>query len=323
MIDNAVLKEVVDKFGGNYSTLKLLGGFNDSVYEVKVNNESFIIKFFLPSQTNKSLIRGELNWINYLAENGMNVAKPVFSLQDNLIEEVKENNTLYYYVIFEKVGGDFIDEKDWEKDLIVKWGRAMGKMHNLAKSYVVSTVGKIKDWKTTDILINPPREVSDSILEKWEEYVEKLKSFPTCKECYGIIHNDLHQGNLYFDNGEIQLFDFEDCEYNWFIYDISISLYHAIQGISLNQKEDNLNFATKFMKNFMQGYRLENNIADKWIEKIPFFLEYRQIYSYLYILKHLNRYNVDERVKEILEEMKYRIENGISYLQGFDIEQFI
>jgi Ser/Thr protein kinase RdoA (MazF antagonist) len=323
MIADAVLKKAVNKFSGDYSSLKLLGGFNDSVYEVKVNKKRFVIKFFFPSQVNKSLIKGRLDWINYLAENGMKVAKPVFSLQDNFIEEIKENDSLYYYVIFEKLEGDFIYEKDWKKNLIEKWGRAMGKMHNLAKDYAGSDKGKIKEWKANDIFTDPPRKATNFVLKKWEEYVEKLRSFPTCKECYGIIHNDLHYKNVYFHNGKVQVFDFGDCEYSWFVHDIAISLYHAIQVISSNNQKDKLNFATKFMKNFMNGYKVENNIDSKWIKKIPFFLDYRRIYFYLHMLKYLNIAETDENIKEILEGIKYRIENGISSLQGFKVEHVI
>ncbi len=323
MIDKFVLKEVVNKLDGDYSSLKLLGGFNDSVYEVKVNDKSFVIKFFLMSQTNKSLIKGELDWINYLSENGMNVAKPVFPVQDNFIKEISENAYSYYYVIFEKVEGRFIDEEGWKENLIQNWGQAMGKMHNLAKNYKPSCDGSIKKWIDNDILIDPPSLITDLVLDKWNKYVEKIKSLPISEDSYGIIHNDLHHKNIYFNNGEVILFDFGDCEYSWFSYDISISLYHAIQRIPLDQEEYRLDFANKFMKNFMIGYKQENSIDYSWLKEIEFFLDYRHIYSYLYILKHLNINDTDNRLKEFLEGMKNRIEEGIPYLKGLNLEQFI
>ena len=323
MIKNIVLEKVINEVNGDYSSLKLLGGFNDSVYEVKINNHSFIIKFYLASQNNKSLIIGELDWINYLSKNGINVAKPVYSLQNNLIEEIKENDSLYYYVIFEKVEGNFIDDKNWDKNLIQNWGQSMGKMHNLAKDYQVLGKGQVINWAENDILIEPPTIASDSVLEKWKYYKEKLRNLPTHKECYGIIHNDLHHKNLFFNNGEVQLFDFGDIEYSWFSYDITISLYHSIQAISFSSEKEKLNFAYKFLINFIKGYKLENRISDEWINKINFFLDYRQIYSYLYFLKHLDIDNISKGIKGTLEKMKYRIENNVSYLQNFNAEHVI
>ncbi len=102
MIKETILKKVVERICGDHSSIKLLGGFNDSVYEVVVNYKSYVLKFYLASQTNKSLLRGELDWISYLAKNEMNVAKPISSTQGNTIKEIQEDNSLYYYVLFEK-----------------------------------------------------------------------------------------------------------------------------------------------------------------------------------------------------------------------------
>ncbi len=202
--------------------------------------------------------------------------------------------------------------------MIQNWGQAMGKMHRLAKDYKVPDNGEIRKWDECDIIVDLPKNTSDLILERWEKYITELKSFPTSKDCYGLTHNDLHHKNIYFNNGEVLLFDFGDCEYNWFIYDITISLYHAAQVSSLNNEEDRLNFANKFIKNFMKGYRLENRIDDEWIEKIGFFLDYRRMYSYLYILKHLGTEEINSGLKQLLDRMKHQIENDIPYIQGFN-----
>lgn len=323
MINNIILKKATKNVNGDYSSLKLLGGFNDSVYEVKINNKSFIMKFFLASKNKKSLIKGELDWINYLWENGMNVAKPVYALGSNFINEIKDNNLLYYYVVFEKVEGNYIDDKNWEKNLIQNWGQSMGKMHNLAKGYRALYEEDIINWTENDILLQPPKIASNLVLKKWNKYLEKLSNLPTSKEYFGVIHNDLHHKNILFNNEEVQLFDFGDIEYSWFSYDIAICLYHAVQGISFCSEKEKLNFAYKVLKKFIKGYKLENTISDEWIHKINFFLDYRQIYSYLYFLKHLDIGNINEDIKEILERMKYNIENDISYIQNFNIDHVI
>ena len=54
-------------------------------------------------------------------------------------------------------------------------------------------------------------------------------SSPSCAPCpkiadsYGLIHNDFNDGNFTvdYDNGDITVFDFDDCCYFWFMYDLA------------------------------------------------------------------------------------------------------
>nr|WP_245630323.1 phosphotransferase [Amphibacillus sediminis] len=123
--------------------------------------------------------------------------------------------------------------------------------------------------------------VSNVVVQKWEEFVGELNKLPKDKNGYGLIHNDLHQGNFYVHNDEIIVFDFGDCEYNWFIYDIAIVLYHAVQSIDENENKAREKFAQLFIKAFLEGYLTENNLSSFWLAKLSFFLNYRGIYSYI------------------------------------------
>jgi Ser/Thr protein kinase RdoA (MazF antagonist) len=43
---------------------------------------------------------------------------------------------------------------------------------------------------------------------------------------FSLIHADLHPYNMLFDDGRIQLIDFDDCGYGWHMYDIAVALYN-------------------------------------------------------------------------------------------------
>lgn len=313
MIGNETLLSVVKNIGGNPSSLKLLGGFSNGVYEVNIDNIAFVIKFYLASQRERPLIKGELDWVNFLAQNGMNVAKPISFKDDYYIKGITERGLSFYYVLFEKVTGKFIDKENWDESLIEIWGQCMGRMHNLAKKYVAPVGGIILQWHENDIITDPPANVSETILVKWNDYIKKLSKLSVSIDDYGIIHNDLHHKNLYFCNGSTKLFDFGDCEYGWYTYDIAISLYHAVQAIG-SDAEKRKSFANKFLTIFFKGYNSENITFESWEKEIKFFLNYRRIYSYLYILKHLKGEQIDERLDKALDDMKYHIENDIPYL---------
>src|SRR5271154_671527 len=43
---------------------------------------------------------------------------------------------------------------------------------------------------------------------------------------FGMIHADLHDGNLLSDGERLTVIDFDDCAFGWFAYDIAVALYH-------------------------------------------------------------------------------------------------
>jgi Ser/Thr protein kinase RdoA (MazF antagonist) len=125
----------------------------------------------------------------------------------------------------------------------------MGEMYRLAKSFSPNTSTFYRNhWNEGDLFTHFPNHVGELIQEKWREYIHSLSKLPKDKEVYGLIHNDLHQGNFTYYDGEISVFDFGDCEFNWFVQDIAISLYHAVEYIPSYEKEEREQFALNFMR---------------------------------------------------------------------------
>ncbi|OQY33837.1 MAG: hypothetical protein B6I38_03100 [Anaerolineaceae bacterium 4572_5.1] len=83
-----------------------------------------------------------------------------------------------------------------------------------------------------------------------------IDTLPKDRAGYGLIHQDAHGGNFFIKDGAITLFDFDDCMYGWFIYDIAMVLFYAALG-----KEDMAAFTKTFMGDFLQGYAQENMLA--------------------------------------------------------------
>ena len=62
-----------------------------------------------------------------------------------------------------------------------------------------------------------------------------LDSLPKDDDCYGLIHADIHQGNFFVDeNDNITIFDFDDCHYHWFAYDLAVPLF----GLAISLRDN-------------------------------------------------------------------------------------
>ncbi|SDZ57301.1 Ser/Thr protein kinase RdoA involved in Cpx stress response, MazF antagonist [Evansella caseinilytica] len=319
-MEQGFLAKGAEKFNVQASDLELLGGFSNNVFECKSDGEPFVLKFYPSSEYNYHSILAELDWIKYLLKSGINVTAPLPSKHSNHIEMIQlDDGGKYYVMAFEKAKGSFIDETnsdDWNSNVFCLWGKVLGKIHSLSKNYSPSDNSiKQREWNEGVLFAEFPERVGELVLTKWNQYVNEVNHLPKDSSSYGMIHNDLHHKNFYLHNNELILFDFGDCEYNWFIYDIAIVLYHAIQTIPNSNHGKRKDFTRHFYHSFINGYNTENILDKYWLSKLPFFLNYRQIFSYLYFEKFLTpEQKNNANVKEILAVMKAKIENDIPYI---------
>ncbi|API92552.1 MULTISPECIES: phosphotransferase enzyme family protein [unclassified Virgibacillus] len=316
IIKSKLLSKGASLFNVNVSDLKLIGGFSNNVFEVNSSKGTFIIKYYPSSMYERHSIASELDWITYLSESGVNVTIPIASINNKLLEVIILNNEEVCYVsAFEKAKGEFVDvfnNKEWNASLFYTWGRTLGKIHRLSKSYRPTDPKiKRKDWDS-GLLFTDAILVNNLIKQKWENFIHDLNKLPKDKNGYGMIHHDLHHKNFYLFKKELVLFDFGDCEYSWFVYDIAIVLYHALQVVDDREKKD---FVYKFIRPFLKGYQTEHQLQSDWLLKIRFFLNYRQIYSYIYFSTYLtNEQQKNDRTKQAIQRLKTKIENDIPVL---------
>lgn len=314
MVNEAILYKACELIKVPFSEVKLIGGYFDHVFEVK--NKPIILKIFKDDGNILSLIKAELDWIEYLSGHHVQVCKALPIIDNRYIVPLSDN---YYLVVYAKAKGQHVnvnDSETWNSYLFENWGRTMGKMHALAINYTPKTK-KRPDWYEHPLFHSELDFLDVEIQERWKVYVKQLRELPTTSNAYGIIHHDLHQHNFFIDDKKnliLILIDFGDCEYHWFAYDIAIVIYHAVQTCKNAEPQSKEAFAKAFFQSFMRGYELEHQLSSEWMQRIPFFLDFRQIYSYMYHMMYANTSNLNERQLKFLEHMKSNIKSDTPYL---------
>lgn len=79
---------------------------------------------------------------------------------------------------------------------------------------------------------------------------------------YGMIHADLHHGNLLADGERLTVIDFDDCGFGWHVYDMAVALWH---------QQRSPRFAA-IQAAFVRGYRTRRALSDETVAQIPMFL---------------------------------------------------
>jgi Ser/Thr protein kinase RdoA (MazF antagonist) len=74
---------------------------------------------------------------------------------------------------------------------------------------------------------------------------------------YGLIHADLNYWNFAVEGKLLTVFDFENCEYHWYAYDVAAAVFEA--ATCRHQTQPLKYFLHEFLESFAQGY---SSVAD-------------------------------------------------------------
>lgn len=144
-----------------------------------------------------------------------------------------------------------------------------------------------------------------------------LKNLDYGKESYGLIHGDINVGNFLVDHGAVTLFDFDECQYSWFVEDIAIQLFYLVYVYGDDSIDERHLQCQRFMEHFLKGYSKENTISDYELTLIPLFLRLREIIVYTGMYRSFDMSDINDWTKDYLAQSKVRIENGISIIESY------
>jgi len=320
LMNENVLKEASSKFGIKFHDLKFIGGFQNFIYEYKINDKYYILRITHSSHRTENTVLGEIEFVNYLYKNGLSVSKPVFSVNKKLIEIIILED--YYFIItsFEKALGKKLKYPEaMNNDCLSELcGEITGLMHKLSSEYnPLNEIIKRHTWKDNYYIKNfekyipkDQKKVYDSFRILIEE-IEKLKI-----ENYGLIHGDINIGNFLIDENKITLFDFDECQYSWFVEDIAIQLFYIIYVVLDDSIPERNEQSEKFLNFFLKGYKKYFKINDYEIEKIPLFLKLREIIVYVGLHRSMDFNNMHDFFKSYIKQSRNRIENRAAIFEG-------
>lgn len=156
----------------------------------------------------------------------------------------------------------------------------------------------------------------ERIAGQFRELMVYLEALPVNPEGYGLIHQDAHGGNFFVDDaGQITLFDFDDCCYGHYIYDLAMVVFYAIVN-----RSDMPAATQEFMSPFLHGYYRENQLDPVWLKEIPHFLKLREIDLYAMIHRSMGPgpYE-DDWVRRFMDGRKARLDAGQPFVD-FDFQ---
>lgn len=313
------LAQAAGFWGGTADHLELIGEVENFVYKFRAQDRQLVLRLTHSTHRTPDLVRGELDWIDYLHRHRVNVIRPVLSGSGEFVRTIPASDgSSFIATAFDWAPGDHVrrDSGEWTPELFRSWGRITGMMHARTKDYLPSDPAiRRPSWADDDLLDaerhlpalqEQPRRIA-------AQYKAWLRELPADRDSYGLIHTDLHLGNFFLHQGEIIAFDFDDASYYWFIFDIVIPIYYLLIGIPADQKDAQKEFVREFFSNFMAGYEEHNRLDPFWFSTIHRFLRYRDLQLYIFCHKKFDFDNLTARQRSFFDRVTHNLGAGDAY----------
>lgn len=219
-------------------------------------------------------------------------------------------------MVFEKAPGGPVRRDNWTSGMTYNRGKQLGRMHALSKAYEPAAgIERRRIWYENADFANYReylREEDRVVADRMEELQAALRTIPTDKESFGLIHMDAHTGNVSFNGDQPTLFDFDDCSYDFFVSDIAIALFYAV--LMFPADRDLEAFAREFLHTLLAGYRSENQLANHWQKLLPMILKRRELVLYVAIIDRFDTPEDDSWCRAYLDGRRERIEHRMPVL---------
>ncbi len=309
-----ILAEARTRYAIDAERIAALDGFESYIYEFNRADGDYILRIGHSLRRSEELIHGEVDWINYLAAGGAGVAQAVPSVAGRLVETIDDGaGGAFLATAFVRAPGAQSGRVEWTPAFVEEYGRTIGRLHRLSRSYRLADPAWRRpawdDESNESVAFLPATDRVAS--ETFRQTIAHLQRLPQTPDAYGMIHQDAHGGNFFVDDrGRLTLFDFDDCCYGHFIYDVAMVIFYAATNT-----DDPSAYARQFFPPFWRGYRQENELNPVWLNEIPWFLKLREIDLYAVIHRSYGADNIaDSWAAQFMRDRKEKIDDAVPYL---------
>ena len=259
------------------------GGRNLVYTCVNAGADDKIIRISFQNDRTKEDYLAELEFVRYLHENSASVANVVDTQNGDLLSILEWENHTFFVAVFVKAKGEIFRDRNYQyrdgvpiEEYFFNCGKTLGKIHQLSKTYRLKhkRYSFFEKYTVSYISKLVPKQY-EKLKEKLLNIVDEFKSQDRNSSNYGLVHFDFNDGNymIDFDTGNITVFDFDNCCYCSFMFDLA-SLWQNGVGWTIWEKDvqKRHEFMTHYFSVVLEGYRSETELNNRELEKLPFFI---------------------------------------------------
>ena len=226
----------------------------------------------------------ETEFVHYLAANGAPVSDAVSSVNGRLVEKTEQDGEICFMTLFVHAKGMLLCDNGYRyregapiEEYFFNTGKTLGAIHRLAKKY--QPKHRRPDYFDKYDMEYIGSLIPDGFAELKKAISERLGEFralPKDDDTYGLVHFDYSDGNYHIDmeNGDITVFDFDNCMYCWYMFDLANLWTHGEGWCrGLPDEQARAEYMKHYFDTILQGYRTETEISEDMLAKLPLFID--------------------------------------------------
>ena len=210
--------------------------FNATFKVVTDNGDKYALRINVNSTRTPSNMQAEIEFVNFVSRiPGLKTPRPVANNMDRYITSVlhTESGRTVHGILYTWLEGEEIGDEPTHQQL-VKVGAAMATMHQSSSQFKLSEMAELPTfsdwlWGTQDFLLSDRSHLTQEQFDAIRDAVtiiEKDTRNLFSSNPIQVIHGDLHGWNLMWHEGELSIFDFDDCGYGIPHQDLAVTLYY-------------------------------------------------------------------------------------------------
>lgn len=281
--DDEVARKAIIEYGFSPEVvLKMINLSENATYLVEDADHGYggVLRVHRKDYHEKQAILSELDWLAALGrESDLNVITPVPTPDGRRVVEVPHDGTTRYAVLLELINGFEPDETQLRSDDFRTLGEVTASLHLHSQEWTPPPGFRRFSWDWQHCLGDKPR------WGKWQDGIgigpaeiahlqpavdcmrRKLQDYGSGDDRYGLIHADLRPANLLVDGDVVNVIDFDDCGYGWFLYD---------WGAAVSFMEDSPELGN-WQEGWLTGYQEHRKLSTSDVAMLPTFVMYRRM----------------------------------------------
>lgn len=259
----------------------------------------------------------EVTYTNFLNKEGLAVSPSISSLNRNVVEKITLGNKDLLAVLYKAAPGIHLPKEQWNADVLKELGRQIGRLHRFSKQFEeIHPVKHINDWYENEeyAFLKYIPEKESTIRDIAQDVLSTIQALPKNRSNYGLLHGDLWLENILVDHdSQLAMVDFQDCEKNFYIFDLAVPIYSAIE-YSFVGGCNIVDYGREITKAIIDGYKEENDLPAEMIERLPLFIKLKEVFEYSLMHMYWNKEKLTEEQIRIMNHFRMRIERNHSLL---------
>ena len=317
-MNEGILQQAMESFGlqgDELSPVEAHEGGRNIVFRCQGADGTRYLRISCMNDRSFEDYQSETAFVHYLAQNGAPVADVLPSIDGNLVEQIGTEQGTVFVSLFEEAVGEQLAAHGYQyregvplSEYFNNCGKCLGKLHALSRQY--QPQHPRYDY-TRRFNMEHFRQVTPEQYARYLPAIEgvlgSVAQLRKDGDTYGVVHFDFSDGNYMIDysNGDINVYDFENCCRCWYLYDLANLWIHGVGWIQFeSDAEKRRAFMDWYFGEVLRGYRSETSIADEMLAHLPLMIQLVLVENVLDEFENMDEEDADEEDEEILYRLK-------------------